>query len=59
MDVGRGLTGGILAPADLDELLDIRDFLRHDERGYWGKIAGVVVVVVAVAIFFTGSLWES
>ena len=24
------LTGGILPPADLDELLDVGDFLRHD-----------------------------
>lgn len=35
MDRGEGaggLTRGILPPADLDELLDVGDFARHDGR---------------------------
>ena len=49
-----GQTGGILAPADLDKLLDIRDFLRHSGRACrremrWSR--NWVAVVVAVAVF--------
>lgn len=37
------LTGGIFASADLDELLDVRDFLRHGGRGCRRRLEGVGV----------------
>lgn len=30
--LGENRTGGVLAAADLNELLDVLDFLRHDGR---------------------------
>lgn len=36
-------TLGILAPADLDELLDIGDFGRHGEGVVWSTVGGIVV----------------
>ena len=35
----EGLTGGILPPADLDELLDVGDFLGHG--GQPGERVGI------------------
>lgn len=63
--MGEGQTGGIFAPADLDELLDVRHFLRHGGRAsvsrkYDGMGAVAVVLAVAVAVFLrVAVVWES